>query len=61
MVEHKIVNGQSAIVTHMDASLRPVAPEDATLVKIVFENDGSTLWLVAPLVSDQSKSKGSSG
>ena len=44
MVERSMIEGRSVLVTLVDDELRPVDRRDATIVKIVFEDDGETLF-----------------
>jgi hypothetical protein len=45
MVERSMIEGRSVLVTLVDDALRPVADRcEATIIKIVFEDDGETLY-----------------
>ena len=45
MVERSMIEGRTVLVTPVDEDLRPVADRrKATLLKIVFEEDGDTRY-----------------
>jgi hypothetical protein len=45
MQQRSMIEGRSVLVTLMDDDLRPVADRcEATLVQVVFEDDGETLF-----------------
>jgi hypothetical protein len=44
VVERSVIEGRSVFVTCVDDELRPVARREATLLKIVFEDDGDVRY-----------------
>ena len=45
MIERSVIEGRTVLVTPVDDELRPVADRrKATLLKIVFEDDGDTRY-----------------
>jgi hypothetical protein len=45
MMQRSMIEGRTVLVTLMDDELRPVADRcEATLIQIVFEDDGETLY-----------------
>jgi hypothetical protein len=39
MIERAEIDGRPAIVTYLNDDLEPVAPDDATLLKVIFTDD----------------------
>jgi hypothetical protein len=44
VIEHAVVEGRSVRVVPVDHALRPVAPREATLLKVIFEDDGDVRY-----------------
>jgi hypothetical protein len=49
MIERSVIEGRTVLVTPVDDELRPVADRrKATLLKIVFEDDGDARYYARP-------------
>lgn len=48
MIETQTLKGREAYVVYLDNQLQPVDKGDETLVKIIYKDNGETLWLVVP-------------
>ena len=48
MIEMRDIEGRAASVIYLDDAMEPVDKQAATLVKVVFRDNGETKWLVPP-------------
>lgn len=46
MIEHLEVDGRAAFVMYLNDELQPVDKGDETLIRVLFKDNGDTLWLV---------------
>ena len=45
MIERSEIEGQPVLIAYLDNNLEPVDKDDATLVKVIFEDTHRTVWL----------------
>jgi hypothetical protein len=45
VLEHTTINGRPAVIAYLKDDMTPADKETATLLKVTFEDDHSTLWL----------------
>ena len=45
MIERSEIEGQPVLIAYLDNNLEPVDKDEATLVKVIFEGSGRTVWL----------------
>lgn len=45
MIEKQNVEGRDAVVSYLKAGFEPAGKDDATLIKVTFEDDQSSFWL----------------
>jgi len=48
MIERQTIDGREAVVIYLSDDLTPVDRDEASLVKVTFEDDNSSVWLVPP-------------
>ncbi len=48
MIEHQILQGRNAVVAYFTNKFEPADKDSAQLVKITFEDNHQTMWLVPP-------------
>jgi hypothetical protein len=56
MIEHREIDGRPASVVYLDEDMAPAERDDATIVKILFD-DGEIKWLVADDSEDNDEDK----
>jgi len=53
MIEHQIINGREAYVQYLNEDLTPSDDRNAPVVRVVFNDNGESLWLGKPMEDNE--------